>query len=60
MREYALIRLNIIEYTAIYLKKSAGYTKIILNVSDAMPECRCTTRNFSGQRRGQELLNWAL
>ena len=37
MSEYALITLNVIEYADVYLKKqSAEYTRIILNVSDAV------------------------
>ena len=35
MREYALITLNIIEYTSIYLKSQSAEYARILNVSDA-------------------------
>ena len=35
MREYALITLNMIEYTGIYLKKPSAEYPRILNVSDA-------------------------
>ena len=41
MREYALIRLDMIEYTGIYLKKqSTEYPRIILNVSDTVRNIR--------------------
>ena len=41
MSEYALITLNVIEYADVYLKKqSAEYTRIILNVSDAVHSIR--------------------
>ena len=37
MSEYALITLNMIEHTGIYLKKKSDeYARIILNVSDAV------------------------
>ena len=55
MHEYASITLNMIEYTGIDLKKQSAEYARILNVSDAvhsMPECRCATRNFSGQGGG--------
>ena len=41
MREYALITLDMIEYTGIYLKKqSTEYPRIILNVSDTAHSIR--------------------
>ena len=36
MRKYALITLNIIEYTGIYLKKQSSECDKILNVFDAL------------------------
>ena len=36
MRKYALITLNIIEYTGIYLKKQSSECAKILNVFDAL------------------------
>ena len=48
MREYALIRLDMIEYTGIYLKKqSTEYPRIILNVSDTVRSIRSLFRLLS-------------
>ena len=40
MRKYALVTLNMIEYAGIFLKKIVEYTRIILNVSDAVYSIR--------------------
>ena len=51
MREYALITLDMIEYTGIYLKKqSTEYPRIILNVSDTAHSIRSLFKLLSSYR----------